>query len=213
MKISIIYFNFPFWRAEVARISLFIGDINFEDIRISSDEFQRVKKYGKLDNGIIIPFHQLPCLIVDDTSIAQTAGIARFCGKLSNLYPKNNNIFAAQIDQFIDILTDMTVIISNTKPIERKEIFINEISRKLFMLNKIINTETDYLVNNSFSIADIAIWSFICWLTGGKVEGIPTDIIKKYENIIRVCLKVDENPKINEWTNKTFPKDYIRNIS
>ena len=56
MKISLIYFDFPFWRAEIARLSLYIGKIEFEDLRITSDEFQRVKSNGHLDNGIKIPF-------------------------------------------------------------------------------------------------------------------------------------------------------------
>ena len=34
MKITLIYFDFPFWRAEVVRISLFMGGIDFEDIRL-----------------------------------------------------------------------------------------------------------------------------------------------------------------------------------
>ena len=91
MNISLLYFDFPFWRAEVARISLFMSDIDFKDLRISSDEFQRVKKNGKLDNGTIVPFHQFPCLIVDNVSIAQTSGIIRFCGKVSGLYSLNDN--------------------------------------------------------------------------------------------------------------------------
>jgi len=82
MNISLIYLNFPFWRAETSRIALFFGNISFEDKRITSEEFQRVKENGILDDGTVIPFHQLPCLKVDNLSIAQTAAISRFCGKL-----------------------------------------------------------------------------------------------------------------------------------
>ena len=46
MNISLIYFNFPFWRAEVARISLFSNNIKFEDKRITREAFQRVKEEG-----------------------------------------------------------------------------------------------------------------------------------------------------------------------
>ena len=91
MKISLIYLNFPFWRAEVARISLFLSAIKFEDRRITYEEFERVKKLGKLDDGTIIPFHQLPCLKINNITIAQSAGISRFCGKLSKLYPANDH--------------------------------------------------------------------------------------------------------------------------
>ena len=65
MNLSLIYFDFPFWRAEVSRIVLHIGNIEFNDLRISRDEFIRVKVSVKLDNGIIIPFHKLPCLIIE----------------------------------------------------------------------------------------------------------------------------------------------------
>ena len=43
MNLSLIYFNFPFWRAEVIRIALHIGNIEFNDLRISREEFVRVK--------------------------------------------------------------------------------------------------------------------------------------------------------------------------
>ena len=45
-------------------------------------QFIRVKVSGKLDNGIIIPFHQLPCLIIEGEALAQTAGIARYLWKV-----------------------------------------------------------------------------------------------------------------------------------
>ena len=81
LKLTFIYFDFPFWRAEVVRIALYYGDIEFDDLRITREEFLRTKEKGHLDDGTIIPFHQFPCLLVDGVPIAQTGGIARFCGK------------------------------------------------------------------------------------------------------------------------------------
>jgi len=210
LKISLIYTDFPFWRAEIARISLFMGNIEFEDLRITSEEFQRVKINGQLDNGIKIPFHQLPCLVIDKVSIAQTGGIARFCGKLSNLYPINNNLEAAGIDQFIDIATDITVLVSSTKPEDRESLVIGDLPRKLSILNNSIDQNNDYLVGNNISIADIAIWRLMGWLTSGNVDGIPLKILKMYKNISNICLLVDKHPIINEWINKTYPENYIR---
>ena len=210
MKISLIYFDFPFWRAEVARLSLFIGNIEFEDVRITSDEFQRVKSNGQLDNGIKIPFNQLPCLVVDNISIAQTGGIARFCGKLANLYPQNDNLEAAKIDQFIDIATDLTELISKTKVEDRKNLSVGELARKLSILNKSMELSNGYLVGNTISIADIAIWRLMGWITSGSLDGIPLDVLKDHNNISKICLLVDKHPKVNEWINKTYPKNYIR---
>ena len=212
MKITLIYFNFPFWRAEVSRISLYSCNVDFYDKRITSEEFQNVKEKGTLHDGTIIPFHQLPCLKVDNITIAQTGAISRFCGKLANLYPKENNLIAAKIDQFIDILTDITTIITSTEVERRDATFLDEVKRKLFILNKSIDEKHDYIVNNYFSIADIAIWSFVCWLTGGNIAAVPKDIAKNYTNIVNICRKVDNIDIVKNWVNKTFPKKYIRNF-
>ena len=71
MRLRFIYTNMPFWRAEVSRIALFIGDLEFEDLRIDREEFLRAKESGKLDDGTVMTFHQMPVLVVDGTSIAQ----------------------------------------------------------------------------------------------------------------------------------------------
>ena len=191
MRISIIYFNFPFWRAEVSRIALHIGKIKYDDIRVDRDEFMRARSSGKLDNGTIIPFHQLPCLIVDDESIGQTAGIARYCGKLSGLYPTDANLLAAKIDQYIDLMTDITVLTFNAgrdlkpkeKIIKRKEFFDQEFTRKFKMLEKNISNNGKTIIANSFNISDIALWSFVNWITSGSIKGFPNNILNDYPKI------------------------------
>ena len=220
MKLTLIYFNIPFWRAEVIRLALYIGNITFEDRRVSAEEFQRVKATGTLDDGIQIPFHQFPCLVVDGVSIAQTGGIARFCGKLSGLYPRNDDVLSARIDQFIDICTDINFLLSTTAKIDnndlrgrrRKELFDGDLSRKLNILNKNIMT-TDHWICGSdvgLTIADIAIWRLIGWISSGMLDGIPTNFLKNLPNIRRVCRSVEANQKVQEWINKTYPKNYLR---
>jgi len=212
MNISIIYFNFPFWRAEVSRIALDIGKIKYNDIRIDRDEFTRARSTGQLDDGTVIPFHQLPCLIVDNESIGQTAGIARFCGKLSGLYPKDENLMAAKIDQFIDLLTDITVLIFNAgrdlepreKIIKRQEFYEQEFTRKLKMLEKNISNNEKTIMDNSFNISDIALWSFVNWINSGTVDGFPNNILKNYPKIEKVFNYVNELPEIKEWIKNKY---------
>ena len=66
MQLRFIYTNMPFWRAEVSRIALFIGDVEFEDLRIDRAEFLRAKESGKLDDGTVMPSHQMPVLVVEE---------------------------------------------------------------------------------------------------------------------------------------------------
>ena len=218
MKLTFIYFDFPFWRAEVARIALYFGDIYFEDLRVSGEEFLRVKTNGHLDDGTIIPFHQFPCLMVDGVPISQTGGISRFCGKLSGLYPRNNDLLAARIDQFLDLATDITFLISASGSEERdekiranrQELSKGELPRKLKMLERSIDQNNDWIIDSDISIADIAIWRLMGWLSSGMLDGVPTDLLKDFPKIRRVCLAVDAHPKVQEWIEKTYPKNYER---
>ena len=101
MDLKIVYLDLPFWRAEVARLALFIADVKFEDLRVDSAEFSYLQENGKLIDGTLIPFNQLPVLVINGQSIAQTGGIARICGKLSGMYPEDI-IEAGKVDQIID---------------------------------------------------------------------------------------------------------------
>ena len=218
MKLSFIYLDTPFWRAEVGKIALYIGGIEFENKIITREEFQRVKVEGHLDDGTIIPFHQLPCLIVDGVPIAQTGGISRFCGKLSGIYPTNDDLLAARIDQFVDIATDITVLVfscgvneeEEIRRAKRRELSRGDLARKLRMLDKNITDDGDWVVQPSMGLADIAIWRLMGWLSSGTVDGIPTNILKDFPKITRVCSAVDTNTKIQEWVRQTYPTDYIR---
>ena len=218
MDLVFIYADIPFWRAEVGRIALYIGDIEFKDLRVSGEEFKNIKENGSYDGKFSVPFHQLPCLVVDGISIAQTAGISRFCGKLSNLYPADDNKNAGLVDQFIDFATDITVLISQSNKVTnsdnlrlyRLELYKKELSRKFLMLEKCIEKNSNWLVGSNITIADIAIWRLMGWLSSGNLEGIPEDFLYNYKKIREICVNVDNYPKIKDWVNKTYPAEYNR---
>jgi len=220
MKIKFIYLNTPFWRAEIGRIALFIGDIGFQDVRITRDEFLRSRKTGRLDDGTIIPFRQIPCLNVDGTSINQTGGISRFCGKLSGLYPIENAIDAALIDQIIDMATDLTVLLSPSlrEKNEEKKQFMREklasgiLVKKISFLEELLEKERgEWFVSNNITIADIAIWRLAGWLTSGMIDYLPTNLIAPFPNLKRHFLNVEGQPKVIEWKKMTYRADYSAN--
>mgnify|MGYP001391085956 CR=1 FL=1 len=45
----------------------------------------------------------------------------RYCGKLAGLYPKNDDFLAAQIEQDLDLSTDITILVSNTGHDDREQ--------------------------------------------------------------------------------------------
>jgi len=213
--IKIYYSHTPFWRAEVLRVSLFISNIPFEDVRISREEFINMIKTGYLPNGKKVPFHQLPVIEVDGEIIGQTGAIARYCGKISNLY-SNDNINAAKIDQIIDAATDITNLVSPTirekdeqKKVEDRLLLKNKLLPRWFRyLENILSESTsDWFVENKMTIADIAMWRLLGWLISGIIDGIPTTIVDSYPKLKNIHTNVHHHPKVQEWMIKTYGKE------
>ena len=213
--IKIYYSHTPFWRAEVLRVSLFISNIPFENVRISREEFINMIKTGYLPNGKKVPFHQLPVMEVDGEIIGQTGAIARYCGKISNLY-SDDNINAAKIDQIIDAATDITNLVSPTirekdeqKKIEDRLLLKNKLLPRWFRyLENILSESTsDWFVENKMTIADIAMWRLLGWLISGIIDGIPTTIVDSYPKLKNIHTNVHHHPKVQEWMLKTYGKE------
>ena len=212
MDLKIIYFNFPFWRAEVSRISLFIGNIPFEDRRLTNEDFSYVKEHGQMKDGTKIPFSQFPVLVINGEVIAQTGAIARICGKLSGLYPEDI-VEAGKVDQVIDAATDINMLIRpsmrENDPIKKKEmredLSKNDLPRYFSYLEDLLsNNKSQWFVGNKMSIADIAIWRISGWLTSGIIDDIPKNLIDKFDNLKNLYSSVNNDKKIKEWVSKTY---------
>ena len=212
--IKIYYSHLPFWRAEVLRVSLFIKDIPFEDVRVSREEFIHMIKTGFLPNGKRSPFHQLPVIEVDGEIIGQTGAIARYCGKISNLYA-DDMLKAAKIDQIIDAATDITNVVSPTirekdevKKIEDRKILVNKLLPRWFryLENLLLEDDSIWFVEK-MTIADIAMWRLLGWLTSGIIDGIPTSIIDDFPKLKNIHHQVHTHPKVQEWMLKTYGKE------
>ena len=216
MKITLYYFKIPFWRAEVTRLSLFIGDIPFIDHRIEGDEYDEFKKTGKLPNGKIAPFKQLPVLEVDEKIFAQTGAIARYCGKLSGLYPKDDDYKSALIDQIIEAAQDINFLVTlsgRDKDPEKKKVARDILATRhlpkwfqyLENLNK-QNEQSIYFVGKDLTIADLAIWRLLGWLTSGLLDGVPTNILEIYPNLIKLRKEIYKHPKVIKWMDQVYGK-------
>ena len=212
--IKIYYSHTPFWRAEVLRVSLFIKDIPFEDIRVSREEFVHLIKTGFLPNGKKAPFHQLPVIEVEGKIIGQTGAIARYCGKASNLYA-DDNLKAAKIDQIIDAATDITNLVSPTirekdldKKMDDRKLLVNKLLPRWFRyLENLLSEDESAWFVEKMSIADVAIWRLLGWLTSGIIDGIPTSIIDDFPKLKNVHHQVHTHPKVQEWMLKTYGKE------
>ena len=215
MKLKLIYFDQPFWRAEIARLSLYMSDIEFEDYRITSDDLTYIKENGALSDGSAIPFRQLPVLVIEGQSIAQTGAIARICGKISDMYPKDI-IEAGKVDQVIDTVTDINVLINPSmhesdsviKKQMRHDLSNDALPKYFGYLEEILKAnDSGWFVGNEMTVADIAVWSMLGWIAQGVLDDIPRDLPKPFERLTSLYNEISKMPKVQDWKRLTYAYD------
>jgi glutathione S-transferase len=197
MHLRLIYFDFPFWRAEAARIALHLGGVPFEDVRPSHAEFLAMKRSGEL------PYGQLPVLDVDGTRIAQSLAILRFCGKKSGLYPEDD-VQAAQVDELLDCACQITALLNASmrskdaeeKAVLRAKLASGSLPRWLGFLENRLDGEGEFFVGQRLSIADLVIWRLVGWLTSGVLDGIPRDLLAPHPRLAAQNETIDQIPAV-----------------
>ena len=215
MDIKIIYFDLPFWRAEISRLPLFIANIDFEDFRPSDDEWDYAKENGKMKDGTIIPFSELPVLSINGESIAQTMAIARICGKLGGMYPEDI-IEAGKVDQIVVAVENINALLSPSmkesdplkKKAMRKELTSNELPTYFGYLQDILSANSsEWFVGENMTIADLAVWSLLGWIASGVIDDISAEVIRPFDGLVKLYNEINKNPRVKEWKIQTYYYD------
>ena len=202
MKIRLFYTEIPFWRAEVSRLALYIGNIDFEDVRMTwREDFDTMIETGKLPYGVTSPFRQIPVMEVDGQVVGQTGGISRFCGKLSGLYPKNDDMLAATTD-----ITNLVGLTMREKDLDKRKSERQKLSKEVlpkwfgFLENLLTeNKSSEWFVGDKMSVADLAIWRLLGWIISGKLEHVPTTLLDTFPTLAKLYKGVESHPKVREW--------------
>ena len=205
-KLTLIYFDSGFWRAEMCRLALHIGGVEFADRRCTREEFRAGKLAGEW------PFGSVPVLLVDDgasvTRIAQSPSIARYCGKLAGLYP-TDYLAAALVDQVLDSANDCTATLSTSmretdmvKRLEmRKDLASATLPTWLGYYEALLEkTDGPFFAGETLTVADLCIAGLLGWLTSGVLDGIPTSLADPFPRLIALVGAVSKHPKVQEWT-------------
>ena len=215
MDIKIIYFDLPFWRAEISRLPLFIANIKFDDVRPSDEDWDYAKENGKMKDGTIIPFRELPVLLINGESIAQTMAIARICGKLGGMYPEDI-IEAGKVDQIVVAVENINALLSPSmkesdptkKKAMRKELTSNELPTYFGYLQDILSANSsDWFVGENMTIADLAVWSLLGWIASGVIDDISAEVIQPFEGLVKLYNQINKNPRVKEWKIQTYYYD------
>ena len=209
-SIKLYYGDMPFWRAEVVRLGLFVGEVPFEDIRTQKRD--ELMAEGKLTFGAV------PVMEVDGKILSQTQAMATYAARLASIHPEDPWL-CAKVDECLNGCTDVTTTIGATfrlpddEKASARAAMVAEGGRlrmHLGGLERICaeNGGCGYAVGESLTVADLAIWRLVGWLSSGVIDGIPAEYVSDtFPALASVVSAVDAHEKVVEWK-KLHPQSY-----
>jgi prostaglandin-H2 D-isomerase / glutathione transferase len=183
-------------RAELARLILAAGDIKYNDVRLSFEEWPSKKP--------LAPAGQLPYIEFDGIRIPQSIALSRYLAKLAKI-AGNDDIEQAKVDAVVDTCND---IMNSYYPGVYRAANVEEAYAKFIegaaangftQLEKLIGLygQNGYSVGNSLTWADLFIHEVYTQLLKNNET-----FLSKYPVVEKVCAQVGSNQRI---------ADYIKN--
>ncbi|CAK8995754.1 Glutathione S-transferase class-mu 28 kDa isozyme (GST 28) (Sj28 antigen) (Sj28GST) (Fragment) [Durusdinium trenchii] len=202
MALKLTYFNFS-GRAGTARIALKLAGQEFEDERIDFKELIKRKETGELPLGAV------PVLTVGDSRpIAQHTAIIRFVARLTKLYPEDA-FQALLVDELIESVDEVPRAMGSTFGLKGEELIkqrqalledgaaVNKVLKGLEKMCENVN-KTGFVVGDSRTVADLAVWNSVGQLNCGNFDGFPLDTINQsnFPNLLKVYNAVAEDEAV-----------------
>jgi len=209
MHVRLTYFDFPFWRAEMSRLALHIGGVDFDDNRLTREQFGAKKAAGDF------PYGQVPVLEIDGVMIAQSAAIARICGQLSGLYPADDLIAEARMDEILAASNQISDSIRpsvwekdpDRKAAMRAELAAETLPRWFGWLEQRLtaNGSTGFVAGDRLTVADLGLWRLLDWITSGMLDGIPTTLLEPHPQLNALYQTVNSRADVRQWMSDHYP--------
>mmetsp|Transcript_56893 Transcript_56893/g.133018 ORF Transcript_56893/g.133018 Transcript_56893/m.133018 type:complete len:245 (+) Transcript_56893:43-777(+) len=203
--------------AEPIRLALFVGNVDFEDRRVSHQEVQELNSQGKL------PFGQVPVLEVNGEVFAQTEALLRWAGKQAQLYPEESRL-QMRCDAVEEALIDMKKILGpawynavlGRNPVTKEPLVTlpdNMREEVMESLNKIVlparfaqlekflaSSGGPYFCGDRMTICDLSVYVYASGILDGTyAAGIEPSVMEKCPGLRALVELVGNHPKVKEW--------------
>jgi len=197
--LKITYFDFHGGRGETPRLIMALGDIPFEDERISFEEHAATIKDR--------PFEAVPVLEVDGRIISQSNTINRYLGKMADLYPKDD-LQAALCDEVMAAIEDLTHMVVATfqmdeeeKKATREALTSGALTVYLKRFEQFLKDRGgEYFADNRLTIADLKMYVWIGGLNSGMLDYVPNDIVETVAPSLNSHYeRVHQHPKVSAY--------------
>ena len=175
---KLTYFDYDGGRGEPIRIALRAAGIAFEDVRLTFLQFGEIRSK--------LRFNSLPVAEIDDVTVTQSNALLRYIGKQAKLYPIDD-MQALYCDEVMDALEDLTHYIVPTFSMqgdqlkaERERLVDGWLSVYVRGLGDLLTRGGgEYFADNRLTVADLKAFLVTRWLTSGRLEHVPTDLVQR----------------------------------
>ncbi|MDJ0794966.1 MAG: glutathione S-transferase family protein [Woeseiaceae bacterium] len=175
---KLTYFDFDGGRGEPIRIAFHHGGIEFEDERISFEEFMKMRESTR--------FNSVPTMEIDGNVVTQTNAMLRHVGRKVGLYPEDE-MQAFYCDEPMDAVEDLLHRIVGTFGLEgdelkkaREELAAGWLTTFIVGLDELLTRGGgDYFADNRLTVADLKVFVQMRSLASGMLDHVPTDIVEQ----------------------------------
>ncbi|MDH3727725.1 MAG: glutathione S-transferase family protein [Myxococcales bacterium] len=199
-KLKLTYFDIHGGRGEPARLAMHIGGVDFEDHRISFQQFG--------DTRSTFLFNRVPMLEIDGVEISQCNAINRYVGKLAGLYP-TDPLQAAFCDEAMDAVEDIVSKVVATFAIQdeaekkaaRQALADGPITVYLQQLQALLQARGgEYFADGRLTVADLKVMVWIRSLRSGILDHVAQDLPDNVAPLlVEHLIRIESHPKVREY--------------
>ncbi len=197
-KPKLTYFDAPVSRGEECRLALHVAGVDFEDERLTRDQWIAMKPSS--------PFGSLPILHMEgQPPLAQSSAILVLLGRRYGLHPKDD-FEAARHEAMMGHVEDMRHHVSPTIRIadEAEKKKAREALAATYLPTWAERAEKQigdgpFFAGAKLNVVDLKLHMAVRWFVGGKVDHIPATIFAAYPKLTRVHDAVRDDARIKAW--------------
>lgn len=175
---KLTYFDFDGGRGEPVRIAFHAAGIDFEDHRISFQEFGATRADMR--------FKCSPELEIDGVVVTQSNGMCRYVGKMAGLYP-SDALQALYCDEAMGAVEDLLHQLVLSFGLEgdalreaREKLADGWMTTYLRGLDEILTRGGgEYFADNKLTVADLKVFVTTGSIMSGTLDHIATDLVER----------------------------------
>jgi glutathione S-transferase len=202
-KPKLTYFDGSFSRGEECRLALAAAGVDFEDNRISREQWMAMKP--------TTPFGSLPVFeLPGKAPIGQSNAILVLIGRMYNLHPKDDyqaarheSILSQVEDLRAGVGPSMRISDAAEKKKAREALVEGFLPTWAGFTERQITGDGPFFGGAQLNVADVKLHMAVRWFAGGAVDHVPATVFAAFPKLMRIHDAVRDDARIKAWYAKT----------